>query len=110
MFEQCYVGLVALDPRHRSHNILGKFLNYLQSGLPVLANVNTGNDLAGPIREHQVGQMSQNNALVLLKRMAERVLKQRNVNTGMAKQCTALFDKHLAVEAKVKQIVAALSA
>ena len=55
LYEQCEVGIVSLDPRHRSHNIPGKFLTYLQSGLPVLANVNPGNDLADLIRDHGVG-------------------------------------------------------
>ena len=36
------IGLVALDPRHRTHNIPGKFLTYMQSGLPVLASVKCG--------------------------------------------------------------------
>jgi hypothetical protein len=35
----------------------GKFLTYMQSGLPVLANVNAGNDLAQMIRDEQVGQV-----------------------------------------------------
>jgi hypothetical protein len=40
LYAQCHVGMVALDPRHKTHNIPGKFLTYMQSGLPVLANIN----------------------------------------------------------------------
>ncbi len=57
LYSQCSAGIVALDPRHKSHNIPGKFLTYMQSGLPVLANVNAGNDLAQMIRDEQVGQV-----------------------------------------------------
>ena len=31
---------------HKTHNLPGKFLSYMQSGLPVLASINPGNDLA----------------------------------------------------------------
>ena len=45
LLRQCHVGLVSLDKRLRSHNITGKLLSYLEAGLPVLASVNSGNDM-----------------------------------------------------------------
>jgi glycosyltransferase involved in cell wall biosynthesis len=57
LYAQCHAGIVALDSRHKSHNIPGKFLTYMQSGLPVLANINQGNDLAQIIRDERVGQV-----------------------------------------------------
>ncbi|HAL38219.1 MAG TPA: glycosyltransferase WbuB, partial [Polaromonas sp.] len=45
---------VALDPRHKTHNIPGKFLSYMQAGLPVLASINPGNDLADVINHERV--------------------------------------------------------
>ena len=44
LYAQCHAGIVALDSRHKSHNIPGKFLTYMQNGMPVLACVNSGND------------------------------------------------------------------
>lgn len=35
LYAQCHLGIVALDPRHTTHNIPDKFLGYMQSGLPV---------------------------------------------------------------------------
>lgn len=29
LYSPCHVGLVALDPRHKTHNIPGKFLTYI---------------------------------------------------------------------------------
>ena len=55
VLEQCDIGLVCLDARHQSHNIPGKLVSYLQSGLPVLAVVNEGNDLQNLISQKQVG-------------------------------------------------------
>ena len=45
---------MALDPRHKTHNIPGKFLTYMQAGLPVLASINPGNDLMQLIEGEQV--------------------------------------------------------
>lgn len=55
LYAQCQVGLVALDFRLKSHNIPGKFLSYMQAGLPVLACVNKGNDLIKLIDANRVG-------------------------------------------------------
>lgn len=109
LYAQCHVGMVALDPRHCSHNIPGKFLTYMQSGLPVLANVNMGNDLAGLIRKHQVGQVCENNDLQVLKQMAEQLLEQIDANVNLPQRCKALFEQQFAVESTVKQIVEALT-
>ncbi len=51
LLSQCFIGLLALDPRHKTHNIPGKFLTYLHAGLPVLALVNGGTDLMRLINE-----------------------------------------------------------
>ena len=53
----CDLGLVALDTRHHTHNVPGKFVAYLQAGLPVLAKVNPGNDLEYLINETNVGEV-----------------------------------------------------
>ena len=55
LYTQCHAGLVILDPRHRTHNVPGKFLSYMWAGLSVLACVNEGNDLIDLIREDDVG-------------------------------------------------------
>lgn len=55
LYAQCHAGLVILDPRHRTHNVPGKFLSYMWAGLSVLACVNRGNDLIDLIRSEEVG-------------------------------------------------------
>jgi len=56
LLSQCFIGLLALDPRHKTHNIPGKFLTYLYFGLPVLARVNQGTDLMQLINNERVGK------------------------------------------------------
>ena len=58
LYRQCSVGLISLDCRHTTNNIPGKFLSYMQSGMPVLANINAGNDLIKTIRSESVGEVS----------------------------------------------------
>ena len=53
--KQCSVGLIALDPRHKTQNIPGKFLTYIQAGLPVICFGNKGNDLQNIILQYGLG-------------------------------------------------------
>jgi glycosyltransferase involved in cell wall biosynthesis len=55
LYRQCSVGLIALDSRHRTQNIPGKFLTYIQASLPVLCFGNKGNDLQYIINEYNFG-------------------------------------------------------
>jgi glycosyltransferase involved in cell wall biosynthesis len=109
LYDQCDVGIVALDPRHKSHNIPGKFLTYMQSGLPVLANINAGNDLAQMIRDERVGQVCETNHVDEIVLLTEKILDQIRLDSSLSDRCKALFDREFAVEKTVKQIVAALS-
>lgn len=109
LYAQCSVGIVALDPRHKSHNIPGKFLTYMQSGLPVLANVNAGNDLAKLIRNEQVGQVSESNQVNELLQLAENLLNQVHADKFFSNRCRNLFEREFSVEKTVHQIVTALS-
>jgi len=107
-YAQCHVGIVSLDPRHKSHNIPGKFLTYMQSGLPVLANVNEGNDLSGLILDERVGLVCESNRVEELVELADRVLRQIEVDLEIAEWCRVLFAREFAVEQAVRQIVAGL--
>lgn len=109
LYAQCDAGIVALDPRHKSHNIPGKFLTYMQSGLPVLANINAGNDLAQMIRDERVGQVCETNQVDELLLLTKKLLDQIEMDSGLSTRCTGLFKREFTVENTVKQIVAALS-
>ncbi|MFA7439917.1 MAG: glycosyltransferase family 4 protein [Sphingomonadaceae bacterium] len=108
LYGQCHAGIVALDHRHKSHNIPGKFLTYMQSGLPVLANVNAGNDLCSLIRDEQVGEVSEANQIDELVQRATALLDQIDVDADLSARCRKLFDRRFSVEQAVRQIVNAL--
>lgn len=109
LYAQCSVGIVALDPRHKSHNIPGKFLTYMQSGLPVLANINRGNDLAHLVRSEQVGQICESNQVDELQLCAEKLLVQIDDGTDFTARCRGLFEREFSVKKVVEQIVAGLA-
>jgi len=55
LYYQCHAGLVFLNYGHKSHNIPGKFISYLEAGLPVIAVVNPGNDLIDIVNSEGLG-------------------------------------------------------
>lgn len=107
---QCDAGIVSLDPRHKSHNIPGKFLTYMQSGLPVLANINSGNDLAQMIRDECVGGVCESNQVEELLLITEKLLAQIDADPELQDHCINLFYKKFSVKNTVEQIIAALTA
>lgn len=109
LYAQCSAGIVALDHRHRSHNIPGKFLTYMQSGLPVVANVNAGNDLAKIIRTEEVGVVCESNQIDELEALTLDLLKRLDQDQGLPNRCRALFAREFHVTQAVRQIVAALA-
>lgn len=74
LLSQCFIGLLALDPRHKTHNIPGKFLTYLLAGLPVLARVNQGTDLMQLINDENVGQAFASSSSEPLREFVERLI------------------------------------
>lgn len=108
LYMQCSVGLVALDQRHKSHNIPGKFLTYMQSGLPVLANINAGNDLAKIIRQNKVGQVSEEGTVEALEQLAVDLLNSLNSDIEIRERCRALYLSLFTPETAVSQIIAGL--
>ena len=109
LFAQCHIGLVALDPRHKTHNIPGKFLTYMQAGLPVLARINPGNDLADLIDREGVGRVCTDDSVITLQRLALELAEDQANRVSTAVRCRDLFAKLFSPVTAVRQIVAALA-
>jgi glycosyltransferase involved in cell wall biosynthesis len=106
---QCHVGLVALDPRHKTHNIPGKFLTYMQTGLPVLARINSGSDLGAIIESEGVGRVFSGESLAEFSRVAVQLIDDRKGRQSMSPRARSLSARMFAPESAVRQILAALS-
>jgi len=109
LYEQCAMGIVALDPRHKSHNIPGKFLTYMQNGLPAVAVVNPGNDLASIIRSEGVGRACETTDLGQLENLCSDLIAELYQDQTIGERCRALFSKSFSAEGAAHQIAAALA-
>jgi len=109
LYAQCDIGLVVLDPRHKTHNIPGKFLSYMQRGLPVLATINPGNDLVGLIREKNVGIVSQAGDVVSLREGLYALLQRLEGDSSISSRCRMLWSEMFSAEIVAGQVVNALS-
>jgi glycosyltransferase involved in cell wall biosynthesis len=106
LLAQCHVGLVALHPDHKTHNIPGKFVSYVQYGLPVLARVNEGTDLQGLIEDEQVGKVYVGSSVNELKDLAERLADDEALRHAMGMRGRQLGRSMFSPEAAATQIVA----
>lgn len=77
--------------------------------LPVLANINAGNDLAGIIRHENVGRVSEDGSAGTLAQLALELIDSLGVDGGYRARCRALYSRLFAPETAVRQIVAALN-
>lgn len=110
LYAQCYVGLIALDSRHKTHNIPGKFLSYLQSGLPVIAIINHGNDLQFIIEKYQVGHVTTDRSRGNLLALANSLIEDNSLQNGeMSSRCKKLAAELFSSKAAVEQIINSLN-
>lgn len=107
LYDQCHAGIVALDRRHKTHNIPGKFLSYMQSGLPVLATINDGNDLATLIAQERVGVACTDASVHTLEVLA-RSLASELEGRAVKERCKALAARLFSPQAAVAQIIHAV--
>ncbi len=105
LYDQCSAGLISLDLRHESHNIPGKFLSYMQSGLPILASVNPGNDLINIVESSKVGYISSDGNINKLILNADKLISELDKGYNFSISCKNVFNESYNAEMIVKQIV-----
>lgn len=109
LYRQCHVGMICLDSRHRTHNIPGKFLTYMQAGLPVLASINAGNDLQQTVETRGVGRVSVAPDGRDLPALADTLIAHELGDLAIGARCRALSDELFSARAAVAQIVNAMT-
>tara|TARA_R100001244_G_scaffold6593_19_gene8081 strand:- start:4305 stop:5492 length:1188 start_codon:yes stop_codon:yes gene_type:complete len=109
LYLQCDVGIVCLDPNHRTHNIPGKFVSYMRAGLPVLASINFDNDLVDLIQETRVGRVSEADNGTDLPKLVEEMLTIELNDADISDRCKAVASELFSTESAVGQIVAGLT-
>lgn len=109
LYAQCHVGIISLDPRHETHNIPGKFISYMKSGLPVLAAINKGNDLEDLIKSHSVGKVSTSGSVNELRVYAESLVAELKQDPLIGEKCRVLAKLLFSPEAAARQVVRTLN-
>jgi len=109
LLDQCDVGLVALDPRHKTHNVPGKFLAYMQAGLPVVARLNPDNDLEKLIRDEQVGLSYSGEDPQTFSKLIEQIIRDENGRGLMASRANSLSHNRYSVSTAAGQILGSLA-
>lgn len=107
LYQQCTVGIISLDRRHKSHNIPGKFMTYLQNGLPVLAITSKGSDLAEMIRKYDVGLVCEDPDINYLEDTTIALIDRIRHDSSVSENCENLWEEKFQVRDKVMQITAA---
>jgi len=108
LLEECHAGLIALDPRHRNDNIPGKFLAYMQSGLPVIGNINPGNDFQTLVERFRVGKVVSSNSIQDLQQAAEVLLEEIENDPDIKTRCRELAKSQFSATSAATQVADAL--
>ena len=104
VFKQVHFGIVFLDKNHKSHNIPGKFLAYLQAGLPVFASVNPLNDLHYIIKKENVGFSTDSDDLLVNQKGINYMIKNFPNKKVAEDRAKKLFQTKFSTEVAAKKI------
>jgi glycosyltransferase involved in cell wall biosynthesis len=99
------IGVVLLEPALRTHNIPGKLVSYAMAGKPILADVNSENDLIDLLTEYRAGLVTsgdQSSFLANAKELTENPALRKSLGEGAKR----LAHSHFSVERCATQLLA----
>lgn len=105
---QAHIGLVSLDSRHKAHNIPGKFLSYLQAGLPTLAKINKDTDLEETIDIKNVGKVYTGDSVKEFEEILEGMINSQDTLVLFSENSKALAVEEFSSLKATTQIVSSL--
>ena len=103
--KKCSAGLIFLNKNCNSHNVPGKFVSYLRSGLPVVADINRNSDLAGFIENNQLGIVNTKQEYNYFLKKIDNLINNKQKLRENSKKCVNFYNKNFTVENKVRQIL-----
>ena len=108
LLKTCSIGLIALDVKHKSHNIPGKFLSYIQAGLPVLARINPNTDLEHLIKRETLGEVYTGDDVNLFSKCAIKLLDNESSLKEIRANGKRYFSANYSVYAAASNIIKSL--
>ena len=110
LLRQCHIGIVSLDMRHRTHNVPGKFLSYMNAGLPVFAALNPGNDLVTLIEDNRMGRVTTIDDQDALLKALELLLGDLKTDANISRRGREMAKQRFSSATAAKKITEALQA
>lgn len=105
LLSQCFMGLLSLDLRHKTHNIPGKFLTYLRAGLPVLARIHPNTDLGHLINDKGVGFVYGDESVAPLRQFVEEISNKQADYQAISRRAQALAEQMFSPNQAASQII-----
>ena len=105
LFEQCHIGLLSLDMRHQAHNIPGKFIAYMHSGLPVFGFVNPGNDLQSMVYLRNIGTLLDHRDITQATHHLDLLIHLTKQDSHINLRCKNLAQELFSASSATKQIL-----
>lgn len=104
LYKKCFAGIVVLNKNHKTHNIPGKFISYIHSGLPVFAVLNKGNDLIDIINKNGIGYATSNYELSFLENKLNSFIEETENDVEIVNRSKALAQSEFNTKDICKQI------
>ncbi len=105
LLSQCHIGLISLDRRLGVHNFPGRLFSYFAAGLPVLASLNPGNDLAQLLTDSGAGLVVTNGQDQELAEAAKALCNDPDMRRSMGAMGRRLLETRFSVETAADQIM-----
>lgn len=109
MLSEFDVGLVSLDRRLQTNSLTGKLLGYMTCGMPILASINSGNDLSDFLREFDAGIPCLNGNDDELRAAALRLAGEPQLRMRMGANARRLLETRFSVQAAARQVLSHFS-
>lgn len=105
MLSEFDIGVISLDRALKTQNFPGKMLGYMYYSMPILASVNSGNDLMTMLQEHSAGLVCCNGDDEALAAHARILLKDEIMRREFGENARSLLENVFSVSKAAKQIL-----
>lgn len=105
LYDFCHLGIISLDKKHKINNIPGKMLSYLQSGLPIIASVNPGNEMKEIVIKNKVGRLIENESIDELREKLNEMISLIESDSNLRERCINLWKTEFSTQKAADQIL-----
>ncbi|MGD9107945.1 MAG: glycosyltransferase family 4 protein [Gammaproteobacteria bacterium] len=102
------IGLITLDKRFKTHNFPGKTLDYMMLGLPIIANINIGNDLKNILSDANAGLVCDSGDVDSLLRHVVVLANNKKLRDKMGENGRRLLEQQFEVNKIAQQIISSV--